>query len=397
MNIRSILLLLGTLAPLGVAPLCYASIYEISRWHKKENGQDRYLYRLSDSHVDYGNQRISDKQRADIVAVAKKNNAYVIVEDAHDYRGDQEQIKQTVEIDMRAHRDFRTQLSDQILYPLTPLLGLTNACALENLKVHNIEFRYYPLRSANFDDTHFSDPQSAIQQKHKKDVIAMFGKAPRPTLRILVESLFNIYTEIKDYNDPKLKPYYDAIMNSEPSRFFGGFLTKIQEDRDLMARICEVNSLNECLQDSIQCSVKYSCKSYTKEQVLAKAEQQRNDVIDARDSWLDARIMHRVAQSDAEVMLVCSGGSHSDAITPGLKALGWKQIDSVGLSTRLAGALSNEYILSQSIDIADYFNQVPLRDQEYKRKLTIKRCIFALGSSAVIAAAYLGYRWYTRS
>jgi hypothetical protein len=122
----------------------FAVIYKVDEWVKESAGDTVVCF--SDMHCDKGNQKITDKQRADIIAKAKKQKAFVIVED-YDVVDDGSGLLQEKHKTMRAcstaaERYYKKNLADFIV-DVSPLRGLMQACNAERILCSNVEFRQY--------------------------------------------------------------------------------------------------------------------------------------------------------------------------------------------------------------------------------------------------------------
>lgn len=100
------------------------------------NGRKIYLF--GDAHI--GSRDGVQKEQDAFIAVAKERGAYCIVEDIHDYKGDNYHIGQCID-DTFYHKMF--DWSDALKQPESALLGITGACAAGTVACFNAEWRQF--------------------------------------------------------------------------------------------------------------------------------------------------------------------------------------------------------------------------------------------------------------
>jgi len=106
----------------------YATFYAISGW-KSPEGYDYDVFCESDYHKKCVNDTIGQTQQAQLIAQAKKCNAFIIAGDMNDYNDNVEQITEV----MNAFEIEKKQYA---------LRSLIKQCRKNNIQHKNIEFRY---------------------------------------------------------------------------------------------------------------------------------------------------------------------------------------------------------------------------------------------------------------
>lgn len=393
MNNRFITYLISLSMLLG-ASSAFAVIYQIEEWVKETDANKPTVICFSDLHNDYGNQKITDKQRTDIIAQARKQKAHVIVEDGYvvdDGIGvlqNKHAIVAGVEglILRDCKRDFAHFIIDA-----SPLCGLIQACKAQGVSHSNVEFRQYLYNEQDmeaFKLSLISNPlYSQMLEKHREAIDLQLQNI-KITFADVAAGLEKIYKEIAKYDDKELKLYYAAIENDTRASLIKEAIREGLSCHD----VCSRKDFIEIIRTVVK-RVKEESDQKTSAEGrvinIPKDQQQRiNEATLGYEQffyrWIDARIIRRVAQSPSHMTFVCAGGRHIENISEGLVALGYTLKKSKGKSIDYNSEEDLRTIIeNQSIDIAQYFNQ----------RSSYSRLFYLCTAAAVGVLGYLGYQY----
>ncbi|MFI5332701.1 MAG: hypothetical protein ACHQVS_01220 [Candidatus Babeliales bacterium] len=388
MNIRFTTFLI-TLCMLLGASSTHAVFYKLEEWDKDAADGKDIVICLSDMHGDYENQKITDKQREDIIVAAQDRQATLIVEDLYECSG---VLRESVEASNAQEEPLKRQMrerSGNSCIPISPLMGITKACNNRSIKCINVEFRHYLspdicygevlLRGKNGQDQTMLKPAERIEPT----------QGPYPRLKEVITELRGVLTEVSSYNDAKLKDYYASTLSADDMNILNHILSTIEYNiaQDGKKNVmCYEKTFSHVTRRILEEELKNNASDVARN--LDKS-------YDALSNVLECRIAHHIANSKAKVIFVCAGAVHIKKISQVLKRLGYKASKTKGVEVSPKQYLEDRVReqLKNTIDIADYFRDKQPRPVLQQPKRFSYWRIFA--AVAVVATlSYLGYQYW---
>lgn len=279
----------------------YAHFFTIEEWNnfdsKSQNKQTIGLF--SDVHrSDAINSKSIKKQRDELVDLAKKLNAIVIVEDSLIYGDD---LIYSSSINM--HQGTFPEDKLKKIEIETPLHGIHSLCKIKGVTSKNIEYRFSSFRPLDVYYNFFQNKKYQIKNSYKDGTLfEQYYKDRIDQLEQLIEV--------------PLKPIFDLFKNSKEK--LGDFLKR--KDLPVIKNIDEIFRKVEKKWDID--SIGYAGKISILLTNYAAA-------------FLDMEIMHAIATYDHQLLFICAGDMHIQEIKKALTQIGYNQKNQKGDSLKL--------------------------------------------------------------
>lgn len=311
--------------------------YAIEKWTKG----DQVVYLFSDYHLapQKTSNKVSCTQRRELINLAYKLNAHVIVEDeiaiAHQTHlfSSAEFVQPTYKLNWRELMSNNQQG--------TPLLMLSHWLEIAGIQYTNSEFRYSPWRPLN-------------------------------TFFKLIDT---IKAEILAYDDgEQLNAYYQEKLRDLENSVEIPCKQLFDELRTTGLTISQYayQSANPTYYPELETVLK-NLLSEAAWDISRFSERDKLWIIFIRYTipLLDFRILHIIAHSSEKNIFVCVGGLHAQNITEGLIHLGFKHEKTVGQKLEFDRAL-NALVEPNAVHIAESMKQLNTANYS-KRNFSIKR------------------------